>query len=554
MCLKTYKNILVLSTCSPNKNEKSEMWKIDEETHLKNENNNCAQIAGNKLFSFTCNNLSTKEFEQSIFSSDELYLMKTRYSQQKLKNIKTEDIDTFHNNFNTLTNSYKEVDTKIVHILNRDKEMKKQKEKILHLINDMKLLVNTSSSLNEYGTGAIMKIYDNMDIEQKKYLLNVPLEKLEINEEKLDELGIEQGQIKIIIQSFLNVPENNTYTFYVKNIVGYINIKLNNEEILSNRNIEINNRTNNSAVVKLRKNKLIPIYIEISSIGNEKPSFSLYWSNNNNMPEQIINSLYLYSTIYEKVCYTPLQKKIDFTLTFENITKTNREYQFLCPLKNFNNDQNVRILKNENRPDYCYDLKSSICASAIDSYFLPNESEGIVKAVRQRIQNEKGIYEECGIILPTNTTEHIFKGITDIKLIDMDDFFINYEKNKELYKGYKGIVTDDKHSLLSKTDLDKSFISDIDINCTNNFNEKKTNYEYSSGSFIIKRIKSSDLLKQNTSIVVDVFALFEKYSDIKNMPSIYLSNWGFIYSLLIVLVLFTLVSIFCSFLFLFLFF
>lgn len=77
----------------------------------------------------------------------------------------------------------------------------------------------------------------------------------------------------------------------------------------------------------------------------KKPSFSLYWSNNNNMPEQIINSLYLYSTIYEKVCYTPLQKKIDFTLTFENITKTNREYQFLCPLKNFNNDQNVRILK-----------------------------------------------------------------------------------------------------------------------------------------------------------------------------------------------------------------
>ncbi|CRG99245.1 LCCL domain-containing protein, putative [Plasmodium relictum] len=513
MCLKTYKNFLIISICAPDQNEKSEMWKIDEEKHLKNENNNCAQMAGGKLFSFTCNKLSTKEFEMKAYTIEEMNLMKTRYSQKKLENVNAKYLENLHNKSSILISSYNELEKEIEIILKVEEEMKKEKEKVSNLMNDIKLLINTSSSLNDYGTGALMKVYDSIDIKKKKSLLRVPLEKLEINEETLNELGVESGEIKIIIQSFLNIPDDNYYTFTTRNLKGNLIIKLDNEEIISNIDTQIDTSIT-STFVYLPKNKLVPLYIEISS-KEEKPSFTLFWSSKL-FPEEVISSLYLYTTIYEKVCYTQIQKKIDCLSTFENITKKNQEFQFLCPSECLAKE-NYTVFKKNNS---CYDMKSSMCASAIESNFLLIDSGGIIKVMVKSVKNNEGNYKECGIILPTNMNDNTFKGITDIKLVDTDDFFINYESNKELYQGYRGIVTDDKHALLTKTDLSKRYISDIDINCNNNLKE---NYEFSAGSFIVTRIKSSNSMSNEKSIVIDAFALFDKYKN-ENI-SINLSEW-----------------------------
>ncbi|CRG96582.1 LCCL domain-containing protein, putative [Plasmodium gallinaceum] len=513
MCLKTYKNFLIISTCSPDKNEKSEIWIIDEEKRLKNENNICAQIAGDKLFSFICNELSTKEFEMKMYTLEEMNLMKTRYSQKKLQNVNTEYLENLHNKSNILISNYNELEKEIEIIIKEEEEIKKEKERMKNLMNDIKLLINTSSSLNDYGTGALMKVYDSNNIIKKKNLLRVPLEKLEINEETLNELGIENGEVKIIIQSFLNVPDSNYYTFVARNIKGNLIIKLDNEEIISNMDTQIDTSIT-SSLVYLSKNKLVPLYIEISS-KEKKPSFTLYWSSKF-LPEQVITSLYLYTTIYEKVCYTDIQKKVDCSSTFENIHKKNQEFHFLCPSDCFVKEK-YTVYKKSNS---CYELKSSICLSAIDSNFLPTDSGGIIKVMIKSVKSDEGNYKECGIILPTNMNDHTFKGITDIKLIDTDDFFNNYDKNREIYKGYKGIVTDDKHALLTKTDLSKRYISDIDINCHNNLKE---NYEFGSGSFVVTRIKSSNLTSDEKSVVVDAFALFDKYIN-EHIP-VNLSDW-----------------------------
>ncbi|SBT87692.1 LCCL domain-containing protein, putative [Plasmodium malariae] len=560
LCLKTYKNILVVSTCSPNQDEKSEIWKIDKEQQLKNESNKCAQVAGNKLFSFTCNSLSSTGFEIIPSTPDELNLMKIRYAQKKLQNVNTEYLEKLHKKSNILISSYNQLEKEIDYILKTDKEMKIEKEKIINLMNDVKSIVNTASSLKDYGTGALMKIYDSIDVNYKKSLLRVPLEKLQVNEEILSELGIEKGEIKIIIQSFLNVSDSNNYIFVAKNITGNLIVKLDNKEIIANIDKQTNT-TISSPLVFLPKNKIVPIYIEISSSKEGKnyykPSFTLYWSSKN-LPEQIINSLYLYTTTYEKVCYTPLQKKIYCSETFEALPKKNQEFQFLCPSgcfdrgeypkhkekKNMTTEtaaENAKVQTTEvdtaeaektdaekeemertNAGINCYELKSSMCASAVKANFLPMESEGIIKVMVKSVRNKEGKYEHCGVLIPTNIHDNTFKGITDIKLVDMDDFFLNFDKNRELYKGYKGIVTDDRHSLLTKTDLSKRYISDVDINCNNNL---KDNYEFGSGSFVVKRIKSSELINSEKSIVVDMFSLFEKYSSDENKLPIYIPGW-----------------------------
>ncbi|SBT76235.1 LCCL domain-containing protein, putative [Plasmodium ovale] len=525
LCLKTHKNFLVASTCSPEKNEPSEVWRIDEEKRLKNESNKCAQVAGNKLFIFTCNSLSSKEFEIKPFAQEELNLMKTRYVHESLQNLNTENVEKSLAKSDTLISSYNELKKEIDYILKTEEQMREEKEKIIHLMDDVKSLINTSSSLSNYGTGALMKIYDSIDINKKNSLISVPLEKLLVNEHLLNELGIEEGEIKIIIQTFLNTPESNNYTFVAKDVTGSLIIKLDNKEIISNVDVQIDN-TMSSPLIYLPKNVLVPLYIEISSksvkgkYSQQKPSFTLFWSSKN-LPEQVINSLYLHTTIFDNICYIPFQKKIDCSTTFESITRQNEEFQFLCPSECSVKEKKETQKRDNPRFSSCYELKSSICRSAIFSNFLPEESEGIVKVMVKNVKNQEGNYEPCGVVLPTNAYDSTFNGITDIKLVDMDDFFFNYDVNRDLYKGYKGIVTDDKHSLLTKRDLSNRYITDIDINCDNDLKE---NYEFSTGSFIIKRITPSDLHKKENTIVVDAFALFEKFNNDKQIP-IHLSEW-----------------------------
>ncbi|GAB65614.1 hypothetical protein PCYB_071160 [Plasmodium cynomolgi strain B] len=550
LCLKTYKNFLTVSTCSPDLNDKSEMWKIDSEKRLRNENNICAQLAGNKLFAFTCNDLSTREFEIKVFSEDELNFMKAKYAHKKLQNVNEESLQNFHSKSEVLIKSYTEAEGKINKFLNTEKEMIKEKEKIANLMSDIKSLINTSSSLANYGTGALMKIYDNIDINKRINLLRVPLESLEVNEEKLNELGFESGQVKIVIQSFLNPPDDGSYTFVAKNVVGNLTVKVDSKEIISNSDMA-NETTVRSSLVHLARNKLVPIYIEVSSAGVETnppmPSFSLFWSSKHT-PEQVINSLYLYTTIYEKVCYNAFQKKIDCATTFESVPRENKESHFLCPSEcsaeggPFNNASPNNASPNnaypssaslnkatpngtppnlEASPPPCYALTSRMCASAVEANLLPHERGGIIKVTIKERTNDEGTSEPCALILPTNMEDNTFKGITDIKLVDMDDFFLNYDANRNLYEGYTGVVTDDKHSLLTKTDLSKRYISDIEINCDKNLRD---NYEFSSGSFIVKRIQRSDLTKREESIVVDAFAMFEKYTSADSTP-IYLPGW-----------------------------
>ncbi|SCM06828.1 LCCL domain-containing protein [Plasmodium chabaudi adami] len=525
LCLKTNKNFLVVSICSPNNDEKSELWNIDHEKKLKNETNDCAQLAGNKIFSFKCNPLSTKEFEIVPFSLDELNLMKIRYTHNKLINVNT---NTSVNKYDTIIDDYDQIKNKIDNILNTEKEMKNEKEKIINLINDIKSLINITSPLNNYGNGALMYIYDMNDIDNTKSLLQVPLDKLELDQAILNELGIENKNVKIIIHTFLSIPKNNYYTFVAKNVTGNLIVKLNGNNILYMQNAQ-HNETITSEVLYLPGNILLPLYIEIASTREEKAynnsseqkniSFSLFWSSKN-IPEQIINSLYFYMTIFEKNCYKPYQKKIYCSTTFESIPIKNQPFHFLCPfgcLASDKTDQNslystksdTENPEQANKNGRCLNLKAKICESAVQSNFLSNETEGIVKIIVKSIQNESGNYEDCGILLPNDTYDNSFKGITDIKLVDMDDFFTNFNSNKDIYLGYKGIVTDDKHSLLTKRDLSKRYISDIDINCDNNI---KNGYEFKSGSFVVKRIKSSDLKNEQTSIVIDTFALFDKYS------------------------------------------
>ncbi|ANQ07231.1 Uncharacterized protein PCOAH_00018890 [Plasmodium coatneyi] len=530
LCLKTYKNFLTVSTCSPDLNDKSEMWKIDSEKRLRNENNTCAQLAGNKLFAFTCNDLSTREFEIKVFSEEEVNLMKAKYAHKKLQNVNEESLQNFHSKSEVLIKSYTEVEGKINKFLNIEKEMIKEKEKIANLMTDIKSLINTSSSLANYGTGALMKIYDNIDISRRNNLLRVPLESLEVNEEKLNELGIENGQVKIVIQSFLNPPDDGNYTFVAKNVVGKLIVKVDSREIISNADMA-NETTVSSSLVHLARNKLVPIHIEVSSAGVETnppmPSFSLFWSSKQT-PEEVINSLYLYTTVYEKVCYTPFQKKIDCATTFERVPRENRESHFLCPSdclaaggtlsKGTSNGEPPNL--DVTHPP-CYPLTSPMCASAVEANLLPHERGGIIKVTIKERTNDKGTSSPCALILPTNMEDNTFKGITDIKLVDMDDFFLNYDTNRNLYEGYTGVVTDDKHSLLTKTDFSKRYISDIEINCDKNLPD---NYEFSSGSFIVKRIQRSNLTKREESIVVDAFALFEKYTSADSTP-IYLPGW-----------------------------
>ncbi|KJP89476.1 hypothetical protein AK88_00919 [Plasmodium fragile] len=535
LCLKTYKNFLTVSTCSPDLNDKSEMWKIDSEKRLRNENNTCAQLAGNKLFAFTCNDLSTREFEIKVFCEDELNFMKAKYAHKKLQSVNEESLQNSHAKSEVLIKSYTEAEGKINKFLKTEKEMIKEREKIANLMSDIKSLINTSSALANYGTGALMKIYDNIDINKRNNLLRVPLERLEVNEEKLNELGIESGQIKIVIQSFLNPPDDGNYTFVAKNVVGKLTVKVDNKEIISNLDME-NETILSSSLVHLARNKLVPIYIEVSSPGVKTnppmPSFSLFWSCKHT-PEQVINSLYLYTTVYEKVCYTAFQKKIDCATTFESVPRENKESHFLCPSEclaagsTFNNASPNKTISNETPPNLdanppsCYALTSRMCASAVEANLLPRESGGIIMVTIKPKTNDNGTSEPCAQILPTNMEDNTFKGITDIKLVDMDDFFLNYDANRNLYEGYTGVVTDDKHSLLTKTDLSKRYISDIEINCDKNLPD---NYEFCSGSFIVKRIQHSDLTKSEESIVVDAFAMFEKYTSADSAP-IYLPGW-----------------------------
>ncbi|KMZ81303.1 hypothetical protein PVIIG_02730 [Plasmodium vivax India VII] len=541
LCLKTYKNFLTVSTCSPDLNDKSEMWKIDSEKRLRNENNSCAQLAGNKLFAFTCNDLSTREFEIKLFSEDELNFMKAKYAHKKLQNVNEQSLQNFHAKSEVLIKSYTEAEGKINKFLNTEKEMIKEKDKIANLMSDIKSLINTSSSLANYGTGALMKIYDSIDIRKRNNLLRVPLESLEVNEEKLNELGIESGQVKIVIQSFLNPPGDGNYTFVAKNVVGKLTVKVDSKEIISNADMA-NETTVSSSLVHLNRNKLVPIYIEVSSAGvgtnPPMPSFSLFWSSKNT-PEQVINSLYLYTTVYEKVCYAPFQKKIDCATTFERVPRENRESHFLCPSEcaaegAYPNEAssnkttpngaspNAASPNFEASPPTCYALTARMCASAVEANLLPPQRGGIIKVTIKERTNENGTPEPCALILPTNMEDNTFRGITDIKLVDMDDFFLNYEANRNLYEGYTGVVTDDKHSLLTKTDLSKRYISDIEINCDRNLRD---NYEFSSGSFIVKRVQRPDLTKrEEESIVVDAFAVFEKYTSGDGTP-IYLPGW-----------------------------
>ncbi|EUD67862.1 hypothetical protein C922_01474 [Plasmodium inui San Antonio 1] len=540
LCLKTYKNFLTVSNCSPDLNDKSEMWKIDSVKRLRNENNTCAQLAGNKLFAFACNELSTREFEIKVFSEDELNFMKAKYAHKKLQNVNEESFQNFHSKSEVLIKSYTEAEGKINKFLKTEKEIIKEKEKIANLMSNIKSLINTSSSLANYGTGALMKIYDNIDINKRNNLLRAPLERLELNEEKLNQLGIESGQVKIVIQSFLNPPDDGNYTFVAKNVVGKLTVKVESKEIISNEDMA-NETTVSSSLVHLARNKLVSIYIEVSSAGVETntpmPSFSLFWSSKH-IPEQVINSLYLYTTVYEKVCYTAFQKKIDCATTFEIVPRDNRESHFLCPSEcsaaggAFNNATPNNASPNkatpngvpsnlEASPPPCYALTSRMCASAVEANLLPQESGGIIKVTIKERTNEKATSEPCALILPTDMEDNTFKGITDIKLVDMDDFFLNYDSNRNVYEGYTGVVTDDKHSLLTKTDSSKRYISDIEINCDKNLPD---NYEFSSGSFIVKRIQRSDLTKSEESIVVDAFAMFEKYTSEDSTP-IYLPGW-----------------------------
>ncbi|CAA9987305.1 LCCL domain-containing protein [Plasmodium knowlesi strain H] len=536
LCLKTYKNFLTVSTCSPDLNDKSEMWKIDSEKRLRNENNTCAQLAGNKLFAFTCNDLSTRDFEIKVFSEDELNFMKAKYAHKKLQNVNEESLQNFHSKSKVLIQSYTEAEGKINKFLNTEKEMIKEKEKIANLMSDIKSLINTSSSLANYGTGALMKIYDNVDISKSNNLLRIPLQSLQVNKEKLNELGIENGQVKIVIQTFLNPPDEGNYTFVAKHVVGKLTVKVDSKEIISNADMR-NETTLSSSLVHLSRNKLVPIYIEVSSAGVETnppmPSFSLLWSSKH-IPEQVISSLYLYTTVYEKICYTPFQKKIDCATTFDSVPRENSESHFLCPPGcfaaeggSYNNASPNRGISNEallhlkESSPPCYALTSRMCASAVATNLLTQEIGGIIKVTIKQRTNDKGTSEPCAQILPTSMEDNTFKGITDIKVVDMDDFFLNYDANRNLYEGYTGVVTDDKHSLLTRTDLSKRYISDIEINCDKNLRD---NYEFSSGSFIVKRMQRSDLTKTEESIVVDAFALFEKYTSADSTP-IYLPGW-----------------------------
>lgn len=544
LCLKTFKNLLVVSSCSPNPDETSEKWKIDNEQHLKNEKNQCAQMAGNKLFSFNCNKLSTTEFELKKFSEEEMNLMKTRYAQKKLENISQTDVLNLQQKSSAVISSYNDIAKEIEHMVLNELEIEKEKINILQVMNEIKLILSNSSMLREYGTGALMVVYDSIDTDttNKKSLLKIPLDKLEVNENLLRTLGLEQGEMKIVISSFLNVPEENKYTFVAKNIKEKIIIKLGNNEIISNENSSADKELT-SALIHLPKNILIPITIEMYSTSG-KPSFSLYWSNNN-LPEQIITSMYLYTTIFEKVCYPRMIKTIECSTTFENVQNSffweqNQEMHFLCPSECFVLDK-YPIYKKKNVislwTDSCYDLKSSICGSAVESNFISNNFGGSISIIIKEVNNENGNIEKCGFVVPNDLNNSAWEGITDIKLVDTDDFFTNFETNKDIYRGYKGIVSDDKHALLSKTDPSKKHITDIDLHCEGGPINKKKNAEYekdnsndgngnvngddtsddelNAGSFIVRRGKSSDLLHKNESVVADVFALFENYKEKK---------------------------------------
>ncbi|VWU52810.1 LCCL domain-containing protein, partial [Hepatocystis sp. ex Piliocolobus tephrosceles] len=525
LCLKTHKNYLVASTCSPDFNEKSELWKIDQQKRLTNDINKCAQVAGYKLFAFTCNDLSSNEFELKHFTLEELHIMKTKYAQKQLQKINVKDIQQNIHKSDTLINNYNDIKNEIDKIIETEKEIQQEKIKIMNLMNDVKSLINTSASLNEYGTGVFMNIYDNNsynnnNINNKKSIITLSLENLEINKQLLNELGINNNKIKIVIQGFLNIPESDKYTFIAKNINGTLIIKLDNIEIISNKEQNVNT-TITSPLIYLQQNRFISIYIEITSnessffsSESDTPSFSLFWSSKN-LPEHLINSLYLFTTTYDNVCYAPTYKQIYCSTTFESIKVQEQPFHFLCPSECSQKGKSNQVSESSHiDQNNCYDLNRSICSAANDAGFLSSDSESVIKVmITKKISNfnKNDSNEICGMILPTTMYENTFRGITDIKLVDMDDFFNNYEINKKLYQGYKGIVTDDKHSLLTKTDLSKNYISDIDINCDTEIKEQTD--EISSGYFIIKRIQPTDLKNnKNTNIVVDLFAVFEKYN------------------------------------------
>lgn len=512
LCLKPFKNFLVVSSCSPNANENSEIWKIDEEKRLQNENQDCAQIAGMKLFVFKCNKLSTTGFEMVKFSDKEMNLMKTRYAQNKLRTYDPQRLQQLHDQSDALIKHYVQVEKNIEQIKKREVEMQKDKARITHLINEIKLLLHVSASLKHFGTGAIMNIYDGLDIKNRKSIIKAVVEQLDVNQNMLLEMGIQKGKTKIVITSFINAPYEDHYTFTAKNIRGSLRILLDNEEIISNSKHSLENDNISSPLVFIPKYKLVPIYIEIASEQN-LPSFTLFWSSKH-LHEQVVNSLYLYTTMYDKVCYTPIQKRVDCSATFESMSKGGKEtneFQIVCPSECGSQDKFPVYKKKDTS---CYEMNSSICGSAIHSNFMTNEVGGIIKVQFKKEEEEEN--KICATVAPSASVDFTFRGITDIKLIDVQDFFEKFEQNKEEYRGFQGVVTDDTHALLYKSDPTKSLITDIDIDCKEKHSSENSQEEQETGvgSFVIKRTHSSSVTNtDDESFVIDLFALFDNYTN-----------------------------------------